>query len=318
MNDIESLLRDVLAERAGDVEPDPDLARRARDAARRPAGGDGRVRWGLVALTTAAAVTAVVVAVHGLTDGSATPVPAAPTSSLPSTSGRVRLVTPTAVPAPSQISLTAGGPTASPGHPAGCTTFATASVSPPEPPPTLTTDGAVTTPPLASPSASGDGRPGDPYAWIALSPPPSVIAVMSDLDQVLDGVRFAGWSVDRTGRSVTVHVVEGPSAAAAEAVARSCARADAPIHLQRVARSRDQLTGLQQGLGASLPASLAGMVDPSLTSLDVERNRLVVPLDGTLTAAMKRDLWARYGDAVEVWLAGPRTLAEPAPAWANA
>jgi len=344
MTDLEPLLRRVLAERAADVELQPGLVQRVQAGAgagpetrRRP----GAARWGVVALATAATCTAVVLAVQALTAGPATTVPATvptavttavttatvPVSPLievpawpsPSSPGTTTTVPPFA---PGPIPLTPGGVTASPDRTRGCGTFATAQPSTPEPAPSPTGEDTATRPPHASPSASGDGRPGDPYAWIALSPPPAVVATMSDLDRVLDGIRFGGYVVDADGRSLTVLVVSGPSSTTAEALARSCARADAPLHVRYVVRGRDLLTGVEQTLAASLPPILAPLVAASgarggvpFTGIDVGRNRLVLYLSGTLTAGMKKDLWVRYGDAVEVWLADSRTLVEPSPAW---
>lgn len=352
MKDVEELVRAVLHERAADVD-DGDAAAGLAERARR-AGGRSPVRRTVATGVAAAAAVVVVLAVHLITDasGPSSLAPAAP-GGLPGrgpattvSSGwpfaSVATLTSTSVGVtrspfpPGRVPLTsqAAAPL-TPSHPQGCRGFPPATPSTPEPGPDAGSAsagpsagaGAASAPPASGSAPSGSPSatsPGDPFAWIALSPPPAVVAVSEDLDQVLDGIRFGGQSIDPPdGRSITVYVVTGPTARAAAAVAAGCARPDVPVRIRYVARGADALTGVGETLDRSLPASVRPLaVDDGggrwLSGTDARRNRLCLYLDhGPVTGPMKRDLWIRYGDAVELWLLDSRTLLEPDPAWAR-
>lgn len=324
MTDIEDLLRSVLAERADDVPPDPTLAHqvRARAAGERPA----RVARWVTAGVVAVLVTWLVA--QGLHPASGSGGPAGPGIGVSATGS-------TAVPR-GRVPLTPGTWSASPDHPGGCDTFARGVPSTPEPPPSgstsiLTGTAGSGSPPFssalpgpASPSSWGPAGLENTIGWSDV--PPAVEAVHWDLEKVLDGLRFGGYEKDDSGRSITVYVVRGPSSAAAAAVARGCARPDVPITVRYVDRGYDQLRGLGSSLSATLPADVRKLLIPEAVSpamggfewaIDVRRNRLCLFATAVPTPSMKHELWVRYGDAVELWVQGSRTLVAPDASWAR-
>jgi hypothetical protein len=150
------------------------------------------------------------------------------------------------------------------------------------------------------------------------APSPAVEAVRADLEQVMDGHRFGGLTVDPAGTSLTAYVVGGSTEAAARAAVSSCARPNVPITLRTVTRSADQLDGLYATMDRSLPDSVVPYLLISRWSLTPQRNRVTITLElPALTPAMRHDLWVRYGDAVDVWLYQRNVLEEPEPWWAG-
>jgi hypothetical protein len=322
MTEIEDLLRAEPAQRAYDVTWDPDLARRVPTGTspRRP----GRLARSLL---VAAAVVAVISAAAVVLRAGPGAVHARPE---PSATGLSSV--PAALPSGSDLPSSSSVPTSRP--------FATGAASGPRPqfsPGRVPLTGAPTTyrlpyqqgcaamPTRHPATAAGDGLdpipspgPTNPQGSVEHAPTPDVEAVRADLEEVIDGHRFGGLTVDRSGTSITVYVVRGSTEADARAAAASCARPTVPITLKTATRSLDQLEGLNATLDRSLPGSVVPFLLISRWEISLERNRVTVTLElDALTAQMRHDLWVRYGDAVDVWLYRREVLAEPAAWWAG-
>ena len=331
---VEDLLRGTLETRADDVDWDPSLvgAALAGPAVLRVRRVPRSVAWLSAAAAAVLVVGGVSVAAGGgggpaLVDPGSGPTftPAvAPTEVLKErfasceqawTRGAMAFVTPSlppfrsfdpgAVP-PATTSYEPGAGTAPPpGEGASSAGASSAEVSSVEP---RTLTDSLTAPPAPSSSAPAADLP-EPQAEVTTIVPgsgptagsqryartPAEEAAWNVLAVVLDEARFAGFSVGPGADEVTVHVVRGPTAAQAQALVDSCA-------LDGV-RVRPALVDWSQ---AQLMASALAAMDviggaASTGGVDVDANRGLVTIDGSLTPQLRLTLAERFGSSIEVY-----------------
>ena len=321
MTDVEDALRTVLEERAEDVEWNPALVTRAV--------ADGTARRSVppatVWLAAAAAAVLVVGAVSMATGGGSGGPATRSETTAPSASGP-------------QVGTAGGGPrwrSCAEAFGVGALQFTASGngglVSPLPPPPTT----SYVAPPVVTPSdaqvpssapfpirTSGSGPVQQPETSAASAPPTDVVVptpaspqgaaeseAWSQLDQVLDEERFAGFSPGPQAGTLTIHVVRGVDEAGAEALVASCAHEGLTYRTDLVRYSGLELSAVSVQAAEVLSAS--GGAAFTSAWVDPARNRTTVTVTGDLTAAQRSALAERFADRVAVWMQDSGTWWQP-------
>lgn len=304
MTDVEDALRTLLEERAEDVEWNPALVTRAVAA-----GTAARaVPAGSVWLAAAAAAVLVVGAVSMAVGSRGSGDPAtrvstpAGSSTVVGAGGRWRSCAEAFGVGALQFTAAGDGGLVSSMPPPPATSY----VPPPDTSvPALPSFGTGTVPVQSAPTAPDSPPPTDVVDPLPDSPQGAAEnEAWGQLDQVLDGQRFAGWSRGPGAGVLTIHVVRGVDEAGARALVGSCAHRGLTYRTDLVQFSGAELRAVSQ---AAIEALGAGGATYDTAGVDYRANRALLVVSGELSDAQKATLTSRFGGRLLVWLRDSRT-----------